>query len=80
MSNFLFSRPSEAAPVQQREAVEGVCSECGAESLAAYPVLSEGGWFQVVKCQQCLNCEQRTKWTRLGYVALMTDAIGSDKP
>ena len=75
MSNFIFPRPTDPAPVQERETVTGQCSECGTEALARYPVLSEGGWYQVVKCQACLNCESREKWTRLGYVELMTDSL-----
>ncbi len=75
MSNFLYARPDDAAPVQAREPIEGACESCGAEALARYPVLSEGGWFMVVKCQQCLASASREPWTRLGYVTLATDAI-----
>lgn len=76
MSNFSFPRPSDPAPVQVREPVDGACAECGAEALARYPVLSEGGWYMVVKCQQCLHSASREKWTRLGHVTLVTDSIG----
>ncbi len=75
MSNFSFPRPQEPAPVQAREPVAGQCGECGAEALMRYPVLSEGGWFMVVKCQQCLHSVSREKWARLGPVRLMTDGI-----
>jgi len=75
MSNFLFPRPTEVAPVQSREPVAGACDECGAEDLLRYPVLSEGGWFVVVKCQSCLRSVSRERWTRLGTVQFMTDAI-----
>lgn len=37
-----------------REPVSGTCPDCGGQAIAAYAVLSEGGWFQVMKCQQCL--------------------------
>lgn len=76
MSNYLFPRPSDPMPVQPREAVAGQCSECGAEALKRYPVLSEGGWFIAVKCQACLHSNSREKWHRLGYVQLTTDGIG----
>jgi hypothetical protein len=76
MSNFSFQRPREVAPVQPREPVGGACEACGAETLLRYPVLSEGGWFMVVKCQSCLHSQQREKWRRLGHVTLLTDAIG----
>ena len=76
MSNFSFPRPLDPAPVQAREIVAGHCEECGAEALMRYPVLSERGWFIVVKCQQCLHSASREKWARLGHVRLMTDSIG----
>ena len=78
MSNFVFTRPEELFPVQEREAVEGSCSACGDQSLARYPVLSEGGWFMVVKCAKCLHSESRERWHRLGHIILATDAIGTD--
>lgn len=75
MSNFVFKRPTDPTPTQHREAVPGRCDECGAEALMRYPVLSEGGWFMVVKCQVCLYSHSREKWARLGHVTLMTDSI-----
>jgi vanillate/4-hydroxybenzoate decarboxylase subunit D len=76
MSNFSFPRPEELAPVQARETVDGTCPECGREALKRYPVLAEQGWFMAVKCQECLYSVSRERWTRLGPVTLMTDAIG----
>lgn len=75
MSNQVFSRPDELFPVQEKEPVSGTCSECGEESLCRYPVLSEGGWFLVVKCQKCLHCAERDRWNRLGHIVLATDAL-----
>jgi len=75
VSNFSFVRPQELRPVQDREPVDGNCDECGAQALKRYPVLSEGGWFMVVKCQECLYSQSREKWTRLGYVSLITDTL-----
>lgn len=75
MSNFLFQRPDDPNPVQAREPVAGNCDACGAEQLMRYPVLSEGGWYMVVKCQACLHSQERVKWTRLGYVSLLTDSL-----
>ncbi len=51
-----------------RAPVDGRCPRCGAEALAEYPVRSTGGWFVVVKCQQCLMSVSRTRWRRLGDV------------
>lgn len=75
MSNFSFPRPADPAPVQAREPVAGRCDACGAEALMRYPLLSEGGWYLVTKCQQCLGSNAREKWHRLGHVTLLTDAL-----
>ncbi|MGH8598497.1 MAG: hypothetical protein ACREXT_17730 [Gammaproteobacteria bacterium] len=40
-----------------------------------YPVLSEGGWFMVVKCQQCLCSISREPWALLGPVRLLSDEL-----
>jgi hypothetical protein len=53
----------------ERAVVSGRCPECAASELRRYPVLSEGGWFVVVKCQACLGSVSREPWTRLGWVA-----------
>ena len=75
MSNYLFQRPDDPTSVQTREVVEGNCDACGQAELMRYPVLSEGGWYIVVKCQSCLHSQSREKWTRLGYVSLLTDNL-----
>lgn len=75
MSNFVYQRPEELFPVQEKEPVAGDCESCGAEALRRYPVLSEGGWFMVVKCQACLHSKSRERWNRLGHIQLATDAI-----
>jgi hypothetical protein len=49
-----FPRPTEPTLDAVRTPVEGACPECGATDLARYRVLSEGGWWNVVKCQACL--------------------------
>ena len=66
--------PHEVSVVH-REPVEGVCPECGSTHLERYPVLSDGGWFQSTKCQDCLCSVDRTPWNRLGYVVLPEDVI-----
>lgn len=58
-----------------RERVEGSCSSCGEAELAAYPVLSEGGWHRVVKCQHCLTSVSREPWTLLGPVSLTSEGL-----
>jgi hypothetical protein len=54
-----YERPEELLVSQERTAVEGACPECASERLHAYPVLSEGGWFNVVKCRACLHSVER---------------------
>lgn len=50
--------------------VGGECTSCGAQDLKAYPVLREGGWYEVVKCQSCLETMEAKEWNRLGSVTL----------
>ncbi len=61
-----FPRPTEHRVTAPRTPVEGACPECGAEDLAAYRVLSEGGWWEVVKCQGCLTSVERRPGPLLG--------------
>jgi len=66
---------SEQVRTVEREPVEGLCPECGAQHLARYPVVSEHGWEIVTKCQACLFSLEREPWNRLGYVSLLVDAV-----
>jgi vanillate/4-hydroxybenzoate decarboxylase subunit D len=68
-------RPTEPTLVVHREPVSGQCPECGAGQLSAYPVLSEGGWFDVVKCGNCLHSLSREPGPRLGPVRLLSDLV-----
>ncbi|MFG2657307.1 hypothetical protein [Streptomyces sp. NPDC048425] len=68
-------RPAEARLSVQRQSVQGRCSECGAAALQAYPVLSEGGWFDVVKCGGCLWSVERKAGPKLGPIQLLSDFI-----
>lgn len=70
-----FPRPTELRLSVPREEVEGTCPACGAADLKAYPVLSEGGWFQVVKCQSCLASTSREPWNLLGSITLLSDQV-----
>ena len=65
-----FSGLAEFAPRRraEREPVAGDCPECGMPKLQAYKVLSNGGWYSVVKCESCLCSVSREPWNRLGYV------------
>ncbi|MFE3171911.1 hypothetical protein ACFXPA_20265 [Amycolatopsis sp. NPDC059090] len=62
-------------PSLEREPVEGTCPRCGAAELSRYPVNSEGGWFDVVKCRSCLFSVSRDPGPRLGPVQLLSDLL-----
>lgn len=49
-----YPRSTEPTVHARREPADGACSECGQAALQRYRVLSEGGWFDVVKCGACL--------------------------
>jgi transposase-like protein len=70
-----YARPTELTLSQEKTPVEGACPACGAHALRAYPVNSEGGWFQVVKCQDCLHSVSREHWALLGPLAMLSDSI-----
>jgi transposase-like protein len=59
----------------EREPVDGTCPRCGADDLRRYPVNSEGGWFDVVKCQSCLHSVSREPGPRLGPIQLLSDQL-----
>jgi vanillate/4-hydroxybenzoate decarboxylase subunit D len=60
-----FPRPQETHLVAPREPASGACPECGGR-LADYRVLSEGGWWDVRKCQDCLHSLSRVPAPPLG--------------
>lgn len=70
----------------EREAVtEAELTELGVDladfpgSTAAdfkrYPVLSDGGWFQVVKHQPTLTSVSRETWRLLGPIKLVSEGL-----
>ena len=66
-----FPRPTETHLSVERTPVAGACPACGAESLAEYRVLAEGGWWDVRKCTSCLHSVSREPGPLLGsYVPL----------
>jgi hypothetical protein len=72
-----MAQPAQTgAPVTlERTPVEGLCPRCGADALAGYPVCSEGGWFDVVKCQECLHSVSRERGPLLGSLQLLVDQL-----
>jgi hypothetical protein len=71
----IYPRPTETTLHVEKEPVSGTCPDCGAEELRAYPVLSENGWWNVVKCQSCLLSVSREPGGLLGSMTLMTDDL-----
>ena len=61
-----YPRPETPEVYIEREPVDGTCGNCGEAKLAAYPVLSEGGWWNVVKCQSCLHSVSRERGPLFG--------------
>jgi hypothetical protein len=61
-----FPRPDELHLVAAREPAQGTCPECGGDELADYRVLSEGGWWDVRKCQNCLHSISRRRAPAFG--------------
>lgn len=49
-----------------------------AADFRRYPVLSEGGWFMVVKHQKTLQSVSREPWKLLGPIALTSDGLDLD--
>jgi vanillate/4-hydroxybenzoate decarboxylase subunit D len=70
-----FVRPTEPFLAVPRTRVDGACPECGRGELARYPVLSEGGWWEVTKCQECLARVEATRANRLGSLSLLTEDL-----
>lgn len=56
-----FQRPTEERLYEKKEKVKGVCPECNSHDIAAYRVLSDAGWWDVVKCQSCLYSLERKR-------------------
>lgn len=61
--------------VVERIPVSGTCVQCAGNDIKRYPVVSDGGWFVVTKCQNCLYSLDRAPWHRLGYIRLAEDNI-----
>jgi hypothetical protein len=70
-----FSRPTEPTLSVTRVPVPGSCAACSLSDLRSYPVLTEDGWFNVIKCQGCLHTVSREPGPRLGGVDLLVDQL-----
>jgi transcription elongation factor Elf1 len=70
-----FTRPSEKFVHAKREPVDGTCPECGGQTLSAYRVLSDGGWWDVVKCSNCLESVERNPAPPFGSFVPLSQAV-----
>jgi hypothetical protein len=71
----MFVRPPTSTVDAKLTSLPGNCSGCGAEDLAAYRVLSEGGWWDVIKCRQCLISLERRPGPLLGALSEAIDSL-----
>jgi transcription elongation factor Elf1 len=72
-----FPRPRSERLAVLRTPIDTTCPECGSDDVSSYRALSEGGWWTVVKCQDCLASLERTPAPALGsYVPLGTTVGG----
>ena len=73
--------PSRSICTSQRTPAEGTCRECGKAELATYRVLSDGGWWDVCKCQSCLASVSRERAPMFGELhAARTEREGLSGP
>lgn len=70
-----YSRPEQLHLRLERTAVVGVCPRCGGSTIASYPVISEGGWWRVTKCQSCLFSLERDRMPLLGELDVLPDGV-----
>lgn len=71
-----YPRPEAKEVYLQKRKVEGVCPQCMGHNVMAYPVVTDGGWWDVVKCQDCLHSLERKKSpNRYGSLRLLTDLL-----
>ncbi|MET0292530.1 MAG: hypothetical protein ABW136_09220 [Steroidobacteraceae bacterium] len=71
----MFIRPATPTVTAERTSVQGSCPECGAQSLQRYRVLSEGGWWDVVKCADCLASVERKPGPLFGTLSEALEAL-----
>jgi hypothetical protein len=75
-----FPRPDALFLSVERRPADGACPECGASELADYRVLSDGGWWDVRKCQRCLASARREPGPLFGSYVPLGLEIGRPEP
>lgn len=73
---MIYPRPTEEFLFVEKKDVAARCPECGSANVKEYPVVSEGGWWEVRKCQDCLaSLDRRTTRNRLGGIQTLSDFL-----
>lgn len=71
-----YPRPKEQYLFVEKKPADGVCGQCGSEDIKKYPVVSEGGWWMVTKCQQCFSVmDKKHLDSRLGSLEILSDLL-----
>lgn len=50
-----FPPSGETESHVERESVDRTCPSCGSNDVARYPTLRFKGWFEIVRCQECME-------------------------
>ena len=74
-----YQRPEERFLDVERQVVKGTCPGCGSHDVKAYPVLSDGGWWDVRKCQSCLVSLSRERGPRFGSIEPLTALLPTSR-
>lgn len=77
----VFQQREDVSDEQLREAGVNLATDFPGSSAAdfrQYPVLSEGGWFMVIKHQRTLQSVSRKPWRLLGPVPLVSEGLDLD--
>lgn len=71
-----YQRPKDKFLFVEKIPVHRTCPNCQSANIKRYPVLSESGWWEVTKCQDCLHSLERKAFSnRLGQVELLSDLL-----
>jgi hypothetical protein len=69
-------RPNEPYLYVDKKSVTGkLCPECSSRNIKSYSVLSEGGWWYVKKCQDCLTSLEREREGLFGSMSTLTESL-----
>ena len=71
----MFTRPATPEVHAVRQPVDGPCPGCSEPRLQRYRVLSEGGWWEVVKCAACLHSVERRSGPLFGTLTTAIQAL-----